>query len=57
MTDRRRRLPAVNTLMADAKEAGLTATSPRAVVVQAIRDTLATARAHGGGNVARWCAW
>lgn len=48
MTDRRRRLPAVNRLLADAEKAGLTATSPRAVVVQAIRDTLASARVHGG---------
>ena len=46
MTDHRRRLPAVNTLLADAREAGLAA--PRAVVVEAIRDTLASARAHGG---------
>lgn len=48
MTDRRRRLPAVNALLAEAEQAGLTAEAPRALVVDAIRATLAAARNHGG---------
>ena len=48
MTDRRRRLPAVNALLDEARTAGLLAAAPRVVVVDAIRDTLAGARARGG---------
>ena len=48
MNDTRRRLPAVTSLLADAERAGLTASAPRAVVVDAIRHTLAGARARGG---------
>ena len=48
MTDRRTRLPAVNALIAQAIDAGLTARAPRAVVVDAIREVLAAARAERG---------
>ncbi len=48
MTDARRALPAVNVLLAQAEEAGLLATAPRAVVVDAVRAALAEARQHGG---------
>jgi L-seryl-tRNA(Ser) seleniumtransferase len=48
MTDARRTLPAVNALLAQAEEAGLLATAPRAVVVDAVRAALAEARQHGG---------
>jgi L-seryl-tRNA(Ser) seleniumtransferase len=47
VTDRRRRLPAVNALVEDAERAGLTARAPRAVVVDAVRDVLADARRSG----------
>ena len=48
MTDVRRQLPAVNALLADADTIGLTHRASRAVVVDAIRDALAAARARGG---------
>ena len=48
MTDVRRQLPAVNLLLADADSLGLTRRASRAVVVDAIRDALAEARARGG---------
>jgi L-seryl-tRNA(Ser) seleniumtransferase len=44
MTDPRSRLPAVHVLLAEAERAGLLATTPRQVVVDAIRATLAAAR-------------
>ncbi len=48
MSDPRRRLPAVDVLLALADVAPLLATQPRSVVVRAARDTLDAARAHGG---------
>ena len=48
MTDRRARLPAVHALIAEATDAGLTARAPRTVVVGAIREVLAAARAERG---------
>lgn len=48
MSDRRRDLPAVNALLAEAERAGLTLRAPRRLVVDAIRTTLAQARKHGG---------
>ncbi len=48
MTDPRRTLPPVNTLFEEAERAGLTAATPRRIVVNAIRATLAQARARGG---------
>ncbi len=48
MTDPRRTLPPVNTLFEEAERAGLTAATPRRIVVDAIRATLAQARARGG---------
>jgi L-seryl-tRNA(Ser) seleniumtransferase len=48
MTDARRRLPAVNALLAQADEAGLLDRAPRAVVLDAIRAALADARLQGG---------
>jgi L-seryl-tRNA(Ser) seleniumtransferase len=48
MTDARRRLPAVNALLAQAEEAGLLARASRAVVLDAIRAALADARQQGG---------
>ncbi len=47
MTDRRSRLPAVHALLTEAERAGLMRTTPRQVVVDAIRATLAAARASG----------
>ncbi len=44
MTDRRSRLPAVHLLLAEAERAGLMETTPRQVVVDAIRASLAAAR-------------
>ena len=49
MNDRRRALPAVNTLLAEAERSGLTQHEPRPVVMQAIRETIAAARENGGG--------
>ena len=48
MNDRRRALPAVTVLLAEAEAAGLTKVSPRAVVVDELRALLAQARQHGG---------
>lgn len=48
MNDRRRNLPAVSRLLEEAKSAGLLDRHPRALVVEAIRSTLAEARAAGG---------
>jgi len=48
VSDPRRRLPAVDVLLALADVAPLLATQPRSVVVRAARDTLDAARAHGG---------
>lgn len=48
MTDLRRRLPAVDALLADPDIAGLLAAHPRALVVRAVRDAIAGARARGG---------
>jgi L-seryl-tRNA(Ser) seleniumtransferase len=48
MSDPRRALPAVNALLAEAEAAGMTAAASRTAVVDAIRDTLAAARARGG---------
>ncbi|MBI3081925.1 MAG: L-seryl-tRNA(Sec) selenium transferase [Gemmatimonadetes bacterium] len=45
MPDPRGRLPAVHALLAEAAQAGLLQTAPRQVVVDAIRATLAAARA------------
>ncbi|HWP38176.1 MAG TPA: L-seryl-tRNA(Sec) selenium transferase [Gemmatimonadales bacterium] len=48
MTDRRTRIPAVHALAADAARAGIGAGVPRPVLVAAIREVLADARARGG---------
>ena len=48
MTDLRRRLPAVDALLADPDIAGLLRAHPRALVVRAVRDAIASARARGG---------
>ncbi len=48
MTDSRRALPAVNALLADAERAGLLTNTPRTVLVDAIRRTLAHSRRQGG---------
>ncbi len=52
MTDRRRRLPAVNALVEEAERAGLLRRAPRAVVVEAARDVLADARRSGDATPA-----
>src|SRR5438094_6894312 len=48
MTDLRRGLPAVDALLADPDIAGLLAAHPRALVVRAVREAIAGARASGG---------
>ncbi|MBI3982213.1 MAG: L-seryl-tRNA(Sec) selenium transferase [Gemmatimonadetes bacterium] len=48
MTDRRTRLPAVHALATEAARSGVGVEAPRAVVVAAIREVLAAARAAGG---------
>lgn len=48
MTDARRQLPAVDTLLGDPGVAHLLAAHPRSVVVRAVRDTLDAARGRGG---------
>jgi L-seryl-tRNA(Ser) seleniumtransferase len=48
MTDPRRRLPAVDTLLAEPEVAALAAAGPRSLVVRAVRDTIDAARANGG---------
>ncbi|UCG88799.1 MAG: L-seryl-tRNA(Sec) selenium transferase [Gemmatimonadota bacterium] len=52
MNDARRRLPAVNSLLAAAEQAGLLQRFPRQVVVDAIRAILDSARGTGGGEPA-----
>lgn len=47
MTDPRRRLPAVDTLLADPEIAALVGPHPRALVVRAVRETLEAARRDG----------
>ena len=49
MTDPRRRLPAVDALLAEPEVAGLVAAHPRSLVVRAVRETVEAARAGGGG--------
>ncbi len=48
MSDPRRRLPAVDALLAEPDVAGLLARHPRALVARAVRDTVERARANGG---------
>ena len=48
MTDPRRRLPAVDALLAEADVAALLAAHPRALVARAVRDTIESARVNGG---------
>ena len=48
MTDPRRRLPAVDALLAEPDIAGLVEAHPRALVTRAVRDTIERARANGG---------
>ena len=42
MSDPRRKLPAVNALLADCEAAAVTDLAPRAVVVSAVRQTLSS---------------
>lgn len=56
-SDSRNRLPAVHVLLAEAEQAGLLRTAPRQVVVDAIRATLAAARAaNHAAPAAGWLA-
>jgi L-seryl-tRNA(Ser) seleniumtransferase len=48
MTDPRRRLPAVDALLAEPGVAALARAHPRSLVVRAVRETLDAARANGG---------
>ena len=48
MTDPRRRLPAVEALLAEPDVAALVGPHPRGLVVRAVRDTIEHARANGG---------
>jgi len=48
MTDPRRRLPAVDALLAEPDVAALAAIGPRNLVVRAVRETIEAARANGG---------
>jgi L-seryl-tRNA(Ser) seleniumtransferase len=48
MNDPRRRLPAVDALLAEADVAALLTAHPRGLVVRAVRDTIEHARADGG---------
>jgi L-seryl-tRNA(Ser) seleniumtransferase len=48
VTDPRRRLPAVEALLAEPDVAALAAAHPRTLVVRAVRDTIERARANGG---------
>ena len=48
MTDPRRRLPAVDALLAEPEVAALAVTGPRGLVVRAVRETIEAARANGG---------
>ncbi|OLC08667.1 MAG: L-seryl-tRNA(Sec) selenium transferase [Gemmatimonadetes bacterium 13_1_40CM_70_11] len=57
MTDPRRRLPAVDVLLAEPAIAALAATHPRSLLVRAVRETLDVARAGGGAPPAEgWAA-
>ena len=53
MSDPRRTLPAVDTLLTEPAVAALLARLPRSVVVRAIRETLDDARRTGGSAPAR----
>ncbi len=55
MTDPRRRLPAVDALLAEPDVAALLTAHPRGLVVRAVRDTLEHARAHDGAAPAEGC--
>src|SRR2546430_16488890 len=48
MSDPRRRLPAVEALLAERDIAALLATHPRSLVLRAVRETIDAARADGG---------
>jgi L-seryl-tRNA(Ser) seleniumtransferase len=48
LTDPRRRLPAVEALLAEPEVAGLGATHPRSLLVRAVRAAIDAARANGG---------
>jgi len=48
VSDARRRLPAVDALLAEPEVAALTRSHPRSVVVRAVREAVAAARASGG---------
>ena len=48
MTDPRRRLPAVEALLAEPDVAALLAAHPRSLVLRAVRETIDVARANGG---------
>src|SRR5207249_6340531 len=48
VTDPRRRLPAVDALLAEPDVAALLTAQPRGLVVRAVRDTIEHARANGG---------
>jgi len=50
VTDPRRRLPAVDALLAEPDVAALLAAHPRSLVVRAVRDTIDGARAHSGAE-------
>ena len=57
MTDPRRRLPAVDVLLAEPAIAALAAAHPRSLLVLAVRETLDVARANGGEPPAEgWAA-
>ena len=57
MSDPRRRLPAVDALLAEPEVAALIAAHPRGLVVRAVRDALEHARAQGGAAPAEgWAA-
>jgi L-seryl-tRNA(Ser) seleniumtransferase len=57
MTDPRRRLPAVDALLAEPEIAALAAAHPRGLLVRALRETLEVARAGGGEPPAEgWAA-
>jgi L-seryl-tRNA(Ser) seleniumtransferase len=57
MTDPRRRLPAVDALLAEPAIAALAAAHPRSLLVRAVRETLDVARVNGGAPPAGgWAA-
>ncbi len=57
MSDRRRALPSVNTLLESAGVQALLAGAPRGLVVDAVRDVVARARAEGAPSPADADAW